>query len=120
MTTVTREELDANMEAVRLYREGYSIGAIAAYQGRGRGTLATVLARYGVEMRSGGRQGTGRNRDLPDLTPQEGRKVDTRAHCTRCGILVEGDDWLCGECHAELAAGAAWDPSQEEGEGNER
>ena len=114
MSTITREALDANLQAVALYRQGYSIGAIAAYQGRGRGTLATVLARYGVEMRPGGRQGTGRNRDLPDLTPQEERPADTRRHCTRCSILIEADDWCCGECHAELAAGAAWDPSQED------
>jgi hypothetical protein len=115
MSTVTREELDANAEAVALYQQGYSIGAIAAYQSRGRGHIATVLARYGVTMRPGGRQGKGgRNHNLPDLTPQAERPRDPRHHCARCEILIEADDWLCGECHAELAAGAEWDPSQEE------
>jgi hypothetical protein len=115
MSTVTREELDANAEAVALYQQGYSIGAIAAYQSRGRGHIATVLARYGVTLRPGGRQGTGRrNHNLPDLTPQAERPRDPRHHCARCEILIEADDWLCGECHAELAAGAEWDPSQEE------
>lgn len=115
MTTVTREELDANAEAVALYQQGYSIGAIAAYQSRGRGHIATVLKRYGVTMRPGGRQGkSGRNHNLPDLTPETERPKDTRRHCMRCSILIDEDAWCCSECDEELAAGAEWDPSQEE------
>jgi PHP family Zn ribbon phosphoesterase len=111
MGWVTGRELDLNLQAVLLYRMGYSLRQISFHQDRGYKAVEAALRRLGVPRRAVGAYRHATVAGLPSLFGPLGPAAGET--CERCGLLLQGSQnanrqVLCDECDAELRRGVLY------------